>query len=110
MEDIGVFIKKRRKEVKVETISDKINKLPWYRKPLNRVDFITRKGKDNKYYVHHNEWSKVIWIGPYDSTIDTESIIDSYLEESSKAPLDRKVNDKIHSIHIENYEEFFKKS
>lgn len=107
MDEIGIFIKKRRKEVKVDSISDEIKKLPWYRRPLIKEEFITRKGKDNKFYVQHNEWHRTIWVGPYNTSKDAEDIIESYLDESQKAPLDKKLDSKIHSVQIEDVETFF---
>jgi hypothetical protein len=71
-------------------------------------EFICKEGCDNNYYVRHKEWGKRIWIGPYSSKKDAEKIIKAYVAESIKAPLDTKVNNKVHSIIIENAEKFFK--
>lgn len=105
--DIGVFVKNRRKEIKVESITDKIKKLPWYRRPLERHEFISRKGRDGKFYVQHNEWHKSIFVGPYKTVGEANDIIESYVCESNKIHLDKKVDSRVHSIQIEDYETFF---
>ena len=105
--NIGEFIKNRRKEIKEETITDKIRKLPWYRRPLERNEFTSRKGKDGNFYVQHVEWHKTIFIGPYKTVNEAEDIIDSYLSESQKIHLDKKLDSRVHSIQIEDYANFF---
>lgn len=108
MDKIGIFIKNRRKEVKVETIADKVRKLPWYRRQLERKEFTYQKGNDGHFYVRHQDWSKTIWIGPYKTEGEAEAIISSYLTESQKTYLDKKLDNRVHSVQIENYESFFK--
>lgn len=108
MNKIVTFVKKNRKEVKVNDIVAEIENLHWYQKPINSEDFTSRLSKDGKFYVRHKEWHNTIWIGPYSSKKDVEDIIASYVEESLKAPLNRKMDiNKVHSIHIENELSFF---
>jgi hypothetical protein len=99
------YIAKRRKETKPVDI--KPVKLAWYQRPINREEFITKKGRDNKLYVRHNEWAKSVYIGPYNDTHEVNEIIKSYEEISSKMTLDKKLDNRVHSIYIENPKEFF---
>lgn len=107
MNKIAEFIKSRRKEEKVESICEIIAKTPWYRRQLTRDEFIHKKAKDGKFYVQHNEWHRTIWIGPYKDKDEAEEIITSYLEESKKSHLDRKIDSKVHSLKIEDELSFF---
>ena len=109
MDNIADFVAKKRKKVTVETIEEKIKKLPWYRRPISKEAFTTRKGKDKKLYVHHCEWSEHVWIGPYDTTKDVDCIIDSYVTESLRTPLDKKQTNLIHSVFVDDVDDFFVK-
>ena len=102
IKDLNTFEKPRN--ITVET---KPQFIPWFKRPLAFEEFICKEGRDNNYYVRHKEWGKRIWIGPYSSKKDAEKIIKAYVAESIKAPLDTKVNNKVHSIIIENAEKFF---
>lgn len=108
MDGIGVFVKKRRPTINVESIGTKVKKLHWYQKPINKEDFTSRRSKDGKLYLRHTEWHKTIWIGPYTNEGEVNTIINSYVEESQKEPLNRKLDvSKVHSVHIED-ESFFR--
>ena len=91
-----------------ETLFEKINRLPWYRRQLDRNEFTYKKGKDGKFYVQHDEWHETIYVGPYKSVHEAEDIINSYLTESQKIHLDKKLDSRIHSVKIENHNDFFK--
>jgi hypothetical protein len=105
------FIKKRRKPTSLEIQTPKVGvapaHIPWYRRPLSRTEFMFKLAKNGRYYVRHKEWSRGIWIGPYRNTVDVESVIGSYLEESLKGGLDKVVNSQIHSVVIEDENDFF---
>jgi hypothetical protein len=110
VDKIAEFVRKKRviHDDEVKNVEIKEVKIPWYKRPLEASEFVTRKGKDKKYYVQHNEWSKRVWIGPYNNENEAKSIIESYVFESLRtASLDKKTNNKIHSIIIENEKEFF---
>ena len=107
MDDIASFVAKKRKQVKVETIEDKIKKLPWYRRPIEKTAFVSRKAKDGKFYVHHCEWAKEVWIGPYKDDNEVLDIINAYVTESLKSPLDKAPRNSIHSVWVEDYKKFF---
>lgn len=107
MDKLGNFIKNRRKNVKEETLADRMSKLPWYRRQLDKEEFTYRQGKDGRYYVQHHEWHETIYVGPYKSVNEAEDIIDSYVTESQKIHLDKKLDSRIHSVKIENLEDFF---
>ncbi len=104
MDKIAEFVMKKRVVCDVEK---KTINIPWYKRPIKREAFSSRLGADGKLYVHHCEWSKNIWIGPYKTKKDVDEIIDSYIKESLKAPLDRKTNKNIHSITVEDETKFF---
>ena len=109
--ELSQFINKRRKPTSLDLTKPSVHvtqeKLPWYKRPLDRTEFVFRLAKNGKYYIKHKEWANGIWIGPYTSVVDVENIITSYLVESLKQPLDRKVNSNIHSVTIEKEADFF---
>lgn len=108
MSDISSFVAKHRRQVKAVSIEDKVKQLPWYRRPIERSAFTSRKAKDGKYYVRHKEWAETIWIGPYLTLTDCDDIITSYVEKSSVKPLDKITpNKEIHSVYIDNVDKFF---
>lgn len=109
MDKIGEFVLKKRKVSNTKGFEIKEERLPWYKRPIERTDFHYRKGKDGKLYVQHNEWSKKTWIGPYDNKTEVENIVESYVMESLKAPLHRKTNSNIHSITVDDEPRFFEK-
>ena len=104
---IAEFVRKRRKET-IKPIQIKESKTPWYRKPIERAAFSIKEGKDGKFYAHHNEWSKRIWIGPYKTKDDANQVINDYVMESLKGNLYGKKESSIHSTIIENDKLFFK--
>jgi len=110
VDKIAEFVKRKRViHDNVKTVEIKEVKIPWYKRPLEHGEFITRESKDGKLYVHHKEWSKRVWIGPYKTETETKEIIDSYVDASLKTPsLDKKTNSNVHSIIIEDESEFFK--
>ena len=103
---IAEFVRRKRKAA-IQKAEIKEVKTPWYRRPIDRNAFTVRMGKDNNYYVHHNEWSKRTWIGPYSDTVDVLMIIESYVMESLKGTLDKKPMDSVHSLVVENEKDFF---
>lgn len=107
MSDIASFVASRRKQVKVESVEDKIKKLPWYRRPIEKTSFVSRKAKDGKLYVHHCEWAKEVWIGPYNTDKDVLGIINAYVEQSLKSSLDKAPSNVIHSVWVDDDKKFF---
>jgi len=108
MSDISSFVAKHRRQVKSISIEEKVKQLPWYKRPIERGAFTSRKAKDGKYYVRHEEWAETIWIGPYKSMKDCDDIINSYVEKSSVKPLDRITPDReIHSVYVDDVDKFF---
>ena len=109
--EMSNFIKKRRaknsfvKPVSVEPVSAK--PAPWYKRPLSKEEFSHKLAKNGRYYVRHNEWSSHVWIGPYRNIEDVKTIINSYVVESLKNDLSKKYDENIHSVIIDNPEEFF---
>lgn len=106
--EISNFINKRRAKIKrpeIEPLTDKPT--PWFKRPLDKSEFRHKLAKNGRYYVRHKEWGERTWIGPYRTIDDVNSIINSYVVESLKGPLDRKYDDSIHSVIIDNPEEFF---
>lgn len=108
MEDkITAFVRRKRPSAIVKITDPKQVGLPWYKKPIVREDFCTKKGMDGLYYAQHYAWSKRTWIGPYASTAEANKVIDSYVVESHKGSLEHKSMDSVHSVVIEN-EHFFR--
>lgn len=105
MDKLAQFVLKKRvvKEPQKAEI-----KVPWFRRQLERTEFSYRQGMNDKFYVRHDEWSERTWIGGYDTMKDVDFIVDSYVAESFKAPLDRKTNNRIHSLVVEDEDKFFK--
>lgn len=80
----------------------------WYEKPIYRSNFSIRIGKDGKIYIRHSEWDKNIYIGPYDTMIDANNVMDAYVKASKIGPLDRHCNEyAVSSVHVENDKLFF---
>ena len=109
--EISTFIKKRRaknsfvKPASVEPVSTK--PIPWYKRPLSKEEFSHKLAKNGRFYVRHHEWLTNVWIGPYRNMEDVKAIIDSYVVESLKSSLYKKYDENIHSVIIDNPEEFF---
>ena len=109
--EISTFIKKRRaknsfvKPASVEPVSAK--PIPWYKRPLAKEEFSHKLAKNGGFYVRHHEWLTNVWIGPYRNMEDVKAIIDSYVVESLKSSLYKKYDENIHSVIIDNPEEFF---
>ena len=102
------YISRRRKPAKVETVNVAPVKVAWYQRPLEKGEFSYRVGKDNKkFYIQHNEWSKHIFVGPYDDTKVVNEIIDSYVMASLSNAIGKKLDKRVHSVRIDNPEEFF---
>ena len=109
MDKIAEFVRRNRV---IQDITKKVEikevKIPWYKRPLEYNEFTTRKGKDGKFYIQHCEWSKRVWVGPYKNDMETKIIIDSYVTESLKTTsLEKKSNEMIHSIIVEDENKFF---
>ena len=78
----------------------------WYKKEITADCFEIRKGNDNKYYAHHKDWKKTVWIGPYDSEDEVKKVINSYVSVTKKPFGERKELKNVHSI-IVNDKDFF---
>ena len=104
--EISRFFKKREGKISINHQVTELN-VPWYKRPLDKSEFSYKLAKNGRYYARHNEWGKRIWIGPYKDVSDMTAIIDSYITESLKGSLDRKYDESIHSVVIDNPEEFF---
>ena len=104
---IAAFVRKKRviKDVTPRDFTEE--KTPWYKRPLKREEFKIRCGKDERYYVRHDEWSKRTYIGPYFTRFTADKIINSYITESLKGPLSLKPSSEIHSVIIDD-ENFFR--
>jgi len=108
--EISRFIKKRRAKsvttCKKEEVTDK--PVPWYKRPLTSDEFSIKLAKNKRYYARHNEWKYNIWVGPYNNVDDVNTIVKSYVTESLKGSLSKKLyNEGIHSVIIDNPDEFF---
>lgn len=63
---------------------------------LSKKDFI-KKEKDGKFYARHIKWKSFIWIGAYGSEKELDAVINSYVKEVKKPPIERDIKN-IHSI------------
>ena len=105
---ISDFLNKRRERQSVKPTGVPLPSIaPWYKRPLDKNEFSYKLAKNGRYYVRHKEWSARTWIGPYKEVKDANSIIESYVVESLKGPLDKKYSSDIHSVIIDNPAEFF---
>lgn len=94
-------INKQENKVKIEdNINETNKKLKWYEKPIFKEDFITKE-YNGKFYTKHKEWANNVWIGAYDNIEIVNEIILSYVKNSKKSILKRKLDDRIHSILID---------
>jgi hypothetical protein len=103
---IAEFVRRKRR-VELKEVEIKEVKVPWYKRPIERTAFTIKKAKDGKFYAQHNEWSKRVWIGPYLSEEAVDNIIDSYVMESLKGDLDKKLPNSIHSLTVDDEKTFF---
>jgi hypothetical protein len=101
------YISKRKTNRNCVVTEAKTIKLPWYKRPLTEDEFIIRKGKDKNFYVHHNEWSEKIYIGPYKTINDAGDIVKLYIKVSLKEPVTKKIDENVHSLSIDNIDAFF---
>ena len=92
------FVLKKRVVKDIKEIDIKETKTPWYLRPLSHEEFITKKNDEGRFYIRHTEWNKGVWIGPYASQKDADKIIQTYVDDSFKHPLDRNKNENIHSV------------
>jgi hypothetical protein len=76
-----------------------IIKPKWFETQIKKSDFIIKE-YENKFYARHNEWKNNIWIGAYDSEKELNDVINSYVKETKKKPMDRNIKG-IKSILIE---------
>ncbi|MBR6517061.1 MAG: hypothetical protein IKT40_09530 [Bacilli bacterium] len=93
---------KSKKNVEIDIIEDNDkNEEKWFHKPMIREKFSVIE-KDDKLYIHYSDWSDRVYIGPYSSTDEVDSIIEMYIKETKKKDLfKRKFKvDQIHSIII----------
>lgn len=110
-QEISAFLQRRKAKiakVQVKPLEEITHKpTPWYRRPLQSSEFRFKLAKDGNYYVRHKEWGITTWIGPYESLTAVDDVIQSYVVESLKDSLDKKVDNSVHSVIIDNPEEFF---
>lgn len=97
---------KERKETassaitKTTIVNEKFEIIPkWFEIPIKKSDFIIKE-HENKFYAKHNKWKNNIWIGAYDSEKELNDVINSYVKETKKKPMDRNIKG-IKSILIE---------
>lgn len=84
--------KKTKNNKNVEEVILEVNENKWYDLPMLREDF-TIIEKDNKYYGHYSKWKDCVYIGPYDTEKDLQTVIDMYVKETKKKDkLKRKFN------------------
>lgn len=67
-----------------------IIKPKWFETQIKKSDFIIKE-YENKFYARHNEWKNNIWIGAYDSEKELNDVINSYVKETKKKPMDRNI-------------------
>lgn len=89
---------KQKIEVIEEVVEEK-KEYKWFEIPIKKSDFIIKE-HDSKFYARHKEWKKNIWIGAYESEKEVEDVIKSYVKETKKSSIDRKLIN-VHSILIE---------
>jgi NAD(P)H-nitrite reductase large subunit len=107
-QELSAFIKKRRKKAEITpVVVTKETFVPWYKRPLDKSEFSYKLAKNERYYVRHKEWGRTTWIGPYRTLESVNDVIESYVIESLKTTLDKKVHSNVHSVTIDNPEEFF---
>jgi hypothetical protein len=104
--EISRFFKKREKKISVNHQVSELS-VPWYKRPLDKGEFSYKLAKNGRYYARHNEWSSRVWIGPYKDADAVNEAINSYVIESLKGSLDAKCYGNIHSVVIDNSDEFF---
>ena len=97
---------KERKETassaitKTTIVNEKFEIIPkWFEIPIKKSDFIIKE-HENKFYAKHNKWKNNIWSGAYDSEKELNDVINSYVKETKKKPMDRNIKG-IKSILIE---------
>ena len=88
---------KERKETaasaitKTTIVNEKFEIIPkWFEIPIKKSDFIIKE-HENKFYAKHNKWKNNIWIGAYDSEKELNDVINSYVKETKKKPIDRNI-------------------
>lgn len=89
---------KQKIEVIEEVVEEK-KEYKWFEIPIKKSDFLIKE-HDSKFYAKHKEWKKNIWIGAYESEKEVDDVIKSYVKETKKPPIDRKLIN-VHSILIE---------
>ena len=82
----------------------KPKKLKWFQKQITADQFVTRKGKNGKFYGHHTDWKSKIWMGPYDTEEELNKVIASYASTTKKPFGQRKEIKNLHSVIIEENE------
>ena len=70
----------------------------WFEKQITKEQFETKVSKDGKFYGHHVEWKKTIWIGPYDTEDELMKVINSYVSITKKPFGQRKSLKNVHSV------------
>ena len=75
-----------KKGIKKEEILTEPKELKWYELPMLRENF-TITEKDGKYYGHYSTWKDCIYIGPYDTEKELQTVIDMYIKETKKKDL-----------------------
>ncbi len=97
---------KNRKEVSnvaKEVIKDEVvieekkeEEFKWWNEPMKKEFFIKKK-INNEHYGHYKYWKDNIWIGPYKTSKELDSVIKSYITETSKPLMERNI-ENVHSI------------
>jgi hypothetical protein len=106
-EKLKEYINKRRSLKEIKTVEIVTVRPPWYKRPLFENEFVVKTGRNKKLYIRHNEWSKNIFIGPYNNLDETSEIIKSYIDASLEINLNKKLDSRVSSIRIEHPEDFF---
>lgn len=88
--------KSSSKKIKTEEIKEENKELKWHQKPMKKEKFKVQE-IDNKFFAQYDEWKENIWIGPYDTEKDVNDVINMYVKETKKKPINR-IMKNIHSI------------
>lgn len=93
------MVKKQLKNAALEHLPKKRQVEPkWFQKQITADQFEIKQNKDGKYFAHHEEWKKTIWIGPYDTEEEINKVIDSYVSVTKRPFGKRKELKNVHSI------------
>lgn len=82
-----------------ETDKEEIKELKWFQKPMLKTKFIIKE-INGKFYAQYEGWKSNIWIGSYDTEKELNDVINMYVKETKKKPINRNMKN-IHSIIID---------